>query len=94
MPVGVGFALAVLPLATALPARLKVCGEFPALSLKTMLPVDPVVDVGVYWTLNVACCPALIVTGKEKPLIPKPVPDSVAELILRFELPLFVIVTL
>ena len=83
-----------VPLATALPVRLKVCGEFPALSLKTMLPVDPVVDVGVYWTLNVANCPALIVTGKERPLIPKPVPDRVAELIWRFELPLFVIVTL
>jgi hypothetical protein len=89
-----GFAPSVLPLAAVLPVKLKVCGEFPALSLKTTLPVDPVVDVGAYWTLSVACCPALIVTGNERPLIPKPVPDSVAELILRFELPLFVIVTL
>ena len=64
------------------------------MSLKTMLPVDPVVDVGVYRTLSIAFCPALMVTGNERPLIPKPVPDSVAELILRFELPLFVIVTL
>ena len=41
-----GLAVSVLPDATALPVRVSVCGEFPALSVKTMLPVAPVLDVG------------------------------------------------
>jgi hypothetical protein len=42
-----GFATSVLPLPSALPVRLIVCGELPALPVKTMLPVAPVVDAGV-----------------------------------------------
>lgn len=42
-----GFALSVLPVATALPVIVRVCGEPEALSVKTMFPVAPVVDVGV-----------------------------------------------
>ena len=41
-----GLVARVLPDATALPASDRVWGEFPALSVKTMLPVAPVVDVG------------------------------------------------
>ena len=41
-----GLAVSVLPAATALPVKTSVCGEFPALSVKTTLPVAPVVDVG------------------------------------------------
>jgi len=42
-----GEAASELPFVTALPVRLSVCGESAALSLKTILPVAPVVDVGV-----------------------------------------------
>jgi hypothetical protein len=42
-----GLAVKVLPLATALPVIVRVCGELGALSVKTMLPLSPVVDVGV-----------------------------------------------
>jgi hypothetical protein len=41
-----GLAASVLPAATALPTSVRVCGELPALSVNTMLPVAPVVDVG------------------------------------------------
>jgi len=42
-----GFAPNVLPVATALPVIVSVCVEPDALSVKTMLPLAPVVDVGV-----------------------------------------------
>ena len=41
-----GLTLRVLPDATALPVNVSVCGELPALSTKTMVPVAPVVEVG------------------------------------------------
>ena len=41
-----GLAARVLPDATALPVSDRVWGEFPALSVKTTLPVAPVMDVG------------------------------------------------
>ncbi len=41
-----GLALNELPLAKALPVIVKVCGDPAALSVKTMLPVAPAVDVG------------------------------------------------
>ena len=42
-----GFAPSELPVATALPVIVRVCGDPGALSVKTMFPVAPVVDVGV-----------------------------------------------
>ena len=41
-----GLAVRVVPDVTALPVKTSVCGEFPALSVNTTLPVAPVVDVG------------------------------------------------
>jgi hypothetical protein len=41
-----------LPLATALPVRASVWGDPVALSVKRMLPVEPLVDVGANVTLN------------------------------------------
>ena len=41
-----GLAPSVLPVATALPVIVSVCGESGALSVNTMLPLAPVVDVG------------------------------------------------
>jgi hypothetical protein len=88
-----GLAASVLPLATALPVRVKACGELPALSLKTILPVAPLAVLGVNRTLTCASCPGLIVRGNEMPLTAKSVPETVAELIARFELPVFASVT-
>jgi hypothetical protein len=47
-----GFEPSELPLVTALPVRASVCGDPVALSVKTTLPVEPLVDVGVNVTLN------------------------------------------
>jgi len=84
-----GLALSVLPLATALPVRANVCGELLALSLKTMLPVAPALDVGAKETLKARFFPVLTVTGNTMPLIAKPLPETVAELILTLALPVF-----
>ena len=88
-----GLALSVLPLSTALPVRANVCGELLALSLKTMLPVAPALDVGAKETLKARFFPVLTVTGNTMPLIAKPLPETLAESIWRFELPLFLSVT-
>jgi hypothetical protein len=55
-----------------------------------MLPVAAPAAAGANCALNERLCPAFKVVGKESPLIPKPVPATVARLIVRFELPLFV----
>lgn len=88
-----GFALSVLPLATALPVSESVCGEFGALSVKTMLPVAPAVEVGVNCTLKERFAPGESVFGRARPVIPKPVPESVARLIVRLAFPLLLSVT-
>jgi hypothetical protein len=59
-----------------------------------MLPVAAPADVGANCVLKERLCPAVKVVGKESPLIPKPVPATVARLIVRLELPLFVSLTL
>ncbi len=47
-----GLAVKVLFAATALPVMGRVCCDPGALSVKRMLPLAPVVDVGVNLTLN------------------------------------------
>src|SRR5580658_1200527 len=59
-----------------------------------MLPVAAPADVGASCALKERLCPAGKVVGKESPLIPNPVPATVARLIVRLELPLFVSLTL
>src|SRR5271156_1467054 len=59
-----------------------------------MLPVAPPADVGANCALKERLCPAVKVVGRESPLIPKPVPATVARLIVRLEVPLFVSFTL
>jgi len=88
-----GLELRVLSVATPLPAKASVCGEFPALSRKTMDPVALAADVGVNCTLKLVLWPAGIVGSGASPLIVKPEPEIVAELSVRFEFPLFVMVT-
>jgi hypothetical protein len=88
-----GFAVSVEVCDTALPASVITCGEPGALSVKVMLPVAAPAVVGVNVTLNVSDWPPLIVFGSESPLIPNSLPESVARLIVTFELPVFVSVT-
>jgi hypothetical protein len=59
-----------------------------------MLPDAAPAAVGVNCALNDRLCPAGKVVGSESPLIPKPVPATVARLIVKLELPLFVSFTL
>lgn len=88
-----GVALSELPLAMALPVRLNICGEPGALSVNTMLPVEPDVDVGENVTLNWMFDPAVILVGSDSPDIPKPVPEIVAKFSVSGIFPLFVSVT-
>ena len=85
-----GFATRAVFAATPLPEMARVCGEFGALSANTMLPVVPPAVAGVNVTLKEALCPAPRVAGNARPLIPNPLPVSVARFKLRFTLPLFV----
>ena len=64
------------------------------MSVKVMLPVAPPADVGANCALKERLCPAVKVVGSESPVIPKPAPATVARLIVRLELPLFVSFTL
>jgi hypothetical protein len=88
-----GFAPSVLPDATALPVIESVCGDPGALSVNMMFPLAPVVDVGENCTLNEIFCPAEIVFGSDSPLMPNPVPVSVAKFTIKFVFPVFPSVT-
>ncbi|MDR3721956.1 MAG: hypothetical protein P4L00_10180 [Candidatus Acidoferrales bacterium] len=85
-----GLAPSVPSAATALPVIVSVWGEPGAWSVKTMLPLAPIVDVGENWTLKDMFWPAAIVLGRARPLIPKPGPEIVARFKTRLEFPLFV----
>ena len=85
-----GFATSVEFVATPVPTMLKTCGEPGALSVKVMLPVSAPAAVGANCALKERLCPAFKVVGKDNPLIPKPVPATVARLIVRLEVPLLV----
>jgi hypothetical protein len=85
-----GLATSVELVATPVPTMLTTCGEPGALSVKVMLPVCAPAAVGANCALNERLWPAVKVVGKESPLIPKPVPATVARLIVRLEFPPFV----
>jgi len=89
-----GFATSVELVATPVPTMLKTCGEPGALSVKVMLPVAAPAAAGANCALKERLCPAFKFVGKDNPLIPKPVPATVARLIVRAEVPLFVTFTL
>ncbi len=89
-----GFAFKVEEVATPVPTMLTVCGEPGALSVNVILPVPAPAVVGANCALKETLCPAVNVVGKESPLIPNPVPSTVAMLIVRLEFPLFVSLTL
>jgi hypothetical protein len=58
-----------------------------------MLPVSGAVEVGVNETLNEIFAPAVMVFGSARPVIPKPVPETVARFTVRRAFPLLVSVT-
>jgi len=89
-----GFATSVELVATPVPTMLTTCGDPGALSVNVMLPVSAPAAVGANCALKERLCPAFKVVGKDSPLIPKPVPATVARLIVRLEVPLFVSFTL
>ena len=77
-------------MATPVPERVRVCGEFGALSVKLMLPVAAPGTVGANCTVNDRDWPAGSVVGKASPEIPNAFPVTVATLITTPEFPVFV----
>jgi hypothetical protein len=75
---------------TPLPTKVTVCGEVGALSVNVMLPVAAPAAVGANCTLNESDCPPVRVFGKDSPLMPKPLPVTVARLMTMFVVPVFV----
>jgi len=59
-----------------------------------MLPVAAPVAGGANCAMKERLCPPANVVGRESPLIPKPVPATVARLMVRLEFPLLVSLTL
>jgi hypothetical protein len=88
-----GFAVNVEVADVALPCIVITCGEPGALSVKVIVPVAAPVVVGAKLTLNETVWPAVICFGSVKPEMPKPLPATVAILIVTFVLPVFVKVT-
>jgi hypothetical protein len=88
-----GFAVSDVFDATALPVRAIDCEVDAPLSVKLMLPVTPVVEVGANVTLNVVEAPGATAAGIERPLMLKPVPETVAAETVRPEFPVLLSVT-
>ena len=88
-----GFAVNVEVADVALPCIVITCGEPGALSVKVIVPVAAPAVVGAKLTLKEIVWPAVIVFGSVKPVMPKPLPFRVAILIVTFELPVFVKLT-
>jgi len=89
----VGLAAKVAPAAIPFPESTRVCGEPGALSVNVMLPVAVPVAAGVNCVLKVRFWPAGMVVGSERPLTPKPLPETVARFITTLALPVLVNVT-
>jgi hypothetical protein len=89
-----GLAPSVELVATPVPERVSVCGEFGALSVKLMLPVAAPVAVGANCAENDIDWPAGRVVGRASPAIPKALPATLAILMTTLEFPVFVSFTL
>jgi len=79
---------------TPVPLNAIEAGEFGALLTSARLPLSVPADRGANCTLKLLLCPGRIVSGVESPLLLNPLPVSVAWLIVRFAVPVFVRVTL
>lgn len=85
-----GLAVNVELVDTPLPTKVTVCGEVGALSVNVMLPVAAPAAAGANCTLKESDCPPVRVFGKESPLMPNPLPATVARLITMFVVPVLV----
>jgi len=89
----VGLETKVAPAAIPFPESTSVCGEPGALSVKVILPVALPVAVGVNCALKERLCPAATVDGNERPLTPKPSPETVARFTTTLAVPVLVNLT-
>ena len=89
-PTLVGFAPSSKVGATPIPLRGMAKGELGALLTSEAEPVTLPVEVGANTTLNVLFPPAAIVNGTVKPVMLKPVPETLAREIVTPAVPLLV----
>jgi len=89
----VGVALSVSTWATPVPLRATVVGEFVAVLTSDTLPLTLPAAAGANRAVNVVLCPAVSVCGNVSPVMLRPAPVTLEELIVTFELPVFVMVT-
>src|SRR5271156_2905710 len=88
-----GLAPSVALVATPVPERARVCGEFGALSVKLMLPWAPPAAVGANCAEKVMDWPAGKVFGRESPDMPNAPPLTVAKLMMTSDVPVLVSLT-
>ena len=83
----VGLAVSRKVAVTPVPLRAIVSGELGALLTSETVPVTLPAAPGVKATLNVALLPAAMVSGTARPVMLKPLPDTVAWEIVTLALP-------
>ena len=79
--------------AVPVPLSVIVSGELGALLTIEMLPLAAPTIVGANFAVNDVPCPAMSVTGAAKPLMVKPVPETLADETTMLAVPMFVNVT-
>src|SRR5437899_7518992 len=89
----VGLAASRNVASTPVPLRARVRGEPGALLVMETLPLALPVAEGANCALNVVFCPAASVSGRDKPLMLKPVPEALAAEIVTLAVPELVNVT-
>lgn len=87
---GLGFKA---PSATALPLSGMVNVGFDPSDVMVTLPLGLPTALGLNFTFRLADCPGVRVTGRASPLKLKPVPVALAPVIVTFEPPVFVSVS-
>lgn|SRR5450432_2611909 len=85
-----GLAPSVELVKTPFPERVRVWGEFGALSVKLMLPTAAPAAVGENCAEKESDWPACSVVGRASPAIPKALPVTLAILMTTLEFPVFV----
>jgi hypothetical protein len=83
----VGLAVSEELAATPVPVRGMVVGELGALLVSTTLPLTLPAVVGANTAVNVALCPAPIVSGRLRPLMLNPVPVTAASVSVKLAVP-------
>ena len=83
----VGFAVSRKVAVTPVPLRAIISGELGALLTSETVPVTLPAALGVKTALNVALLPAAMVSGTVRPVMLKPLPDTVAWEIVTLALP-------